>query len=71
MDPELAHLQRTRAEKAARAVLPASALAWTAAEVMHLAGVHCALPLGGATALAAAVAWGKAGRDEGFPQSLP
>lgn len=71
MDLELAHLERTRAEKLARAVLPASALEWTAAEAMHLAGVHCALPLGGATALAVAVTWGMAGRREDFPQQLP
>jgi hypothetical protein len=38
---------------------------------MRFAGVHTALPMGGATALLAALAWGAAGRWEDFPQSLP
>jgi hypothetical protein len=71
VDPELAHLERAGAEKAAAAVLPAAAAAWTAAEVMRLAGVHAVFPLGGATALAAALAWGAAGRRDEVPDSLP
>lgn len=70
-DPGPAHLERTRAEKTAAAVLPASALAWTAAEIMHLAGVHAAAPLGAGTALAAALAWGAAGRRDSIPEALP
>ena len=34
---------------------------------MHLAGVHAALPLGGGTALLAALAWGAAGRRDDVP----
>ena len=71
MDPELAHLERTRAEKLAGAVLPAAVVEWAAAEVMRLADVHATLPLGGATALAAALAWGAAGRRDDVPDSLP
>lgn len=69
--PELAHLERTRAEKLAAKVLPVSGLAWAAAEGMHLAGVHAVLPLAGATALASALAWGAAGRRDNVADSLP
>jgi len=68
---ELAHLERTRAEKLASAVLPASGLLWAAAEGMHLGGVHAAVPVGGATALASALAWGAAGRRDDVADSLP
>jgi hypothetical protein len=68
---ELPHLERTRAEKLAAAVLPAAVATWTATEVMHLAGVHALLPLGGATALASALAWGAAGRRDDVADSLP
>lgn len=68
---EVPDLRRSPAERWAGAVLPAAAVVWTATEVMHLAGAHTALPLGGATALLATLAWGAAGRREDFPQSLP
>src|SRR5579863_1694378 len=68
---DLPDLRRESPERLAAAVLPGAAALWGAAEVMHLAGVHCTLPLGGATALAVALAWGAAGRHEDIPDSLP
>lgn len=68
---EVPDLRRAPAERLASAVLPAAAVTWTAAEVMRLAGVHAVLPLGGATALAVALAWGTAGRRDGVADSLP
>lgn len=68
---ETPDLRRGPAEKLAAAVLPGAVAVWTAEEVMRLAGVHAALPLGGATALLATLAWGAAGRSDDFPASAP
>jgi hypothetical protein len=70
LDSELAQLERTRAEKAARAVLPAAGLVWTATEILHMAGLHAGRDAGIATAFAAAIAWGAAGRGKA-PAQLP
>jgi hypothetical protein len=68
---EVPDLRRAPAERAAAAVLPASGLVWTAAEIMHLAGfpgtLHTGLIAGGAWLLA----WGAAGRTDRVPPSLP
>src|SRR5882724_4714632 len=54
-------LRRKGAERAARAVLPACAGAWTAAEIMHVTGVPW-LDISLGTAAAAGVAYGKGAR---------
>lgn len=69
--PEIPSLRRAPAERMAASVLPASGVIWTAAEVMHFAGVHMTLPLGGATAFLAILTWGAAGRRKDMPGSLP
>lgn len=61
-EPELARLGKTPAEKAAAAVRPVSVAVWTAAEIMHWAGVHGSADLAVATAIASPLAWGAAGR---------
>jgi hypothetical protein len=66
-----AELGRSAAERAASAVLPASGLVWTAAEIMHLAGQPGAVPVAVATALAATAAWGAAARWDRVPRQLP
>jgi len=50
-----ARLRRAPAEKAARAVLPACGVAWTAAEIMHVSGIPW-LDIGGGAAVLAAAA---------------
>jgi hypothetical protein len=68
---EVPDLRRAPAERAAAAVLPASGLVWTAAEIMHMTGfpgtLHTGLIAGGAWLLA----WGAAGRTDRVPVSLP
>jgi len=54
-------LRRKPAERAARAVLPACAGAWTAAEIMHATGIPW-LDIGLGTAAIAGVAYGKGAR---------
>src|SRR6185437_9326820 len=54
-------LRRKPAERAARAVLPACAGGWTAAEIMHATGIPW-LDIGLGTAAVAGVAYGKGAR---------
>src|SRR6266436_4617086 len=54
-------LRRKPAERAARAVLPACAGAWTAAEIMYATGIPW-LDIGLGTAAIAGVAYGKGAR---------
>jgi hypothetical protein len=66
-----ADLRLTAAERAARAVLPASGAVWLAAEILHWAGHHpSGLWMGGATAFAAALSFGASARW-GVPRQLP
>jgi len=69
-DTGLARLARTPAETAAAAVRPASAAVWTAAEIMHWAGVQGSADLGVATVVASSLAWGAASRGW-VPPALP
>jgi hypothetical protein len=71
-DPELAHLERTPAEKMAAAVRPAGGIAWGAAEIMHLTGMApgtAEMILG--TAALTGLAWGLSAGREKVPDSLP
>jgi hypothetical protein len=54
-------LRRKRPERAARAVLPACAVTWTAAEIMHATGIPW-LDIGLGAAAIAGVAYGKGAR---------
>jgi hypothetical protein len=69
-DAGFARLARTPAETAAAAVRPACSLVWTAAEVMHWAGVQGSADLGIATVVASSLAWGAASRGW-VPPALP
>lgn len=67
----LPELRKAPAERAAAAVLPASGIAWAAAEAMHLTGVPGTGDLVVATAVSAAFAWGASGRWKSLPRTLP
>lgn len=69
--PQVPQFGKTPAERAARAVLPSSGLVWTAAEIMHWTGMPGTLDTSLATAAAAVIAWGAAGRWAGIPRRLP
>lgn len=68
--PGAPDLRRDPAERLARAVLPAAGIVWTAAEIMHLAGVHAAADTGIGTAAAATLAGIAVSRGRA-PASLP
>lgn len=68
---DLAHLRKTRAERAVAAVLPASAAVWTAAEIMHLAAWPGTLDTAAAAAFASVAAWGASARWPKIPRRLP
>lgn len=67
----LPELRKAPAERAAAAVLPASGIAWAAAEAMHLTGFPGTGDLLVATAVSAAFAWGASGRWKSLPRTLP
>ena len=63
-------LRRDPAERLASTVVPASGVTWTAVEILHMAGVQGAADAAIATAVAASLAWGAAGRGM-VPAPLP
>jgi hypothetical protein len=63
----LPQLRRSRAERAASAVLPVSGAVYAAAEVMHLAGQPGGLDVAVGTTVAAALAYGVSARREKIP----
>lgn len=68
-DMELPDLRRAPAERLAAAVLPASPLIWTAAEIMHWAGRPGVAVTAMAAAALSGVTWGACARRG--PSSLP
>jgi hypothetical protein len=66
----LPDLGKAPAERAASAVLPAAALVWTAAELMHVTGIPGTRDTVIAAAGAWLVTWGAAGRGK-LPAGLP
>jgi hypothetical protein len=69
-DAPLPDLGKAPAERAASAVLPAAALVWTAAELMHVTGIPGTRDTAIAAAGAWLVTWGAAGRGK-LPAGLP